>query len=84
MGGQGFVLLTPAFWRNDMTERRLVQPFDTVSTRGYAYWLVYPSERRLVPKIKRFREWLLDKTDRARKGDEDPWMKERSAPVAAE
>lgn len=60
MGGQGFVLLSPAFWRSDLAEGRLVQPFAQVSTRGYAYWLVYPPERRLVPKIKRFREWLLD------------------------
>ena len=84
MGGQGFVLLTPAFWRNDITQGRLVQPFDQVTTRGYAYWLVYPSERRLVPKIKRFREWLLDKTERARNGDDDPWMKDGDQPVAAE
>jgi len=61
MGGQGFVLLTPAFWRGDIADGRLVQPFTQVSTRGgYAYWLVYPPERRMVPKIKRFREWLLD------------------------
>ncbi len=59
MGGQGFVLLTPAFWRGDIAEGRLVQPFEQVSTRGFAYWLVYPPERRMVPKIKRFREWLL-------------------------
>ena len=59
MGGQGFVLLTPAFWQGDIAVGRLVQPFDQASTRGYAYWLVYPPERRLVPKIKRFREWLL-------------------------
>jgi LysR family glycine cleavage system transcriptional activator len=61
MGGQGFVLLTPAFWRGDIADGRLVQPFTQVSTRGgYAYWLVHPPERRMVPKIKRFREWLLD------------------------
>jgi LysR family glycine cleavage system transcriptional activator len=23
------------------------------------YWLVYPKERRNVPKIRAFREWLL-------------------------
>jgi LysR family transcriptional regulator, glycine cleavage system transcriptional activator len=36
-----------------------------VSTRGWAYWLVYPSERRMVPKIKRFREWLIAELKRA-------------------
>lgn len=59
MGGQGFVLLTPAFWQGDIAVGRLVQPFAQLSTRGYAYWLVYPPERRMVPKVKRFREWLL-------------------------
>lgn len=59
MGGQGFVLLTPDFWQNDLVAGRLVQPFAQVSTRGFAYWLVYPPERRNLPKVKRFREWLL-------------------------
>ncbi|WP_310467783.1 LysR substrate-binding domain-containing protein [Sphingomonas sp.] len=65
MGGEGFVLLTPAFWRGDLAEGRLVQPFAQVTTRGFAYWLVYPPERRLVPKIKRFREWLTEEMARA-------------------
>jgi LysR family glycine cleavage system transcriptional activator len=35
-------------------------PFpELISNRGWAYWLVYPPERRVVPKIKRFREWLI-------------------------
>ena len=60
MAGMGIALLTPFFWANDIAEQRLVMLFpDRISTRGWAYWLVYPPERRLVPKIKRFREWLL-------------------------
>ena len=60
MASQGFALLTPFFWQGDLSEGRLVMPFpDKVSSRGWAYWLVYPSQRRVVPKIKRFREWLL-------------------------
>jgi LysR family glycine cleavage system transcriptional activator len=60
MGGQGFALLTPLLWRGDVAAGRLVQPFELTSTAGYAYWLAYPPERRMVPKVKRFREWLLD------------------------
>lgn len=59
MAGQGMAMLTPFFWRHDLAEGKLVQPFDQVSTRGYAYWLVYPAARRNVPKVKRFREWLI-------------------------
>jgi LysR family glycine cleavage system transcriptional activator len=60
MAGQGFALLTPLLWKGDVADGRLVVPFpDRVSTRNWAYWLVYPSERRTVAKVKRFREWLL-------------------------
>jgi LysR family transcriptional regulator, glycine cleavage system transcriptional activator len=60
MAGQGFALLTPLLWKGDVAQERLVVPFpDRVSTRNWAYWLVYPSERRTVAKVKRFREWLL-------------------------
>jgi LysR family glycine cleavage system transcriptional activator len=59
MASQGIAMLTPFFWRNDLAEGRLVRPFTQVSTRGYAYWLVSPMARRGVPKIRRFREWLL-------------------------
>jgi LysR family glycine cleavage system transcriptional activator len=59
MAGQGVAMLTPFFWRQDLADRRLVRLFDQVSTDGRAYWLVAPDYRRHVPKIKRFRDWLL-------------------------
>lgn len=59
MAGQGIAMLTPFFWRQDLAEGRLVQPFAQVSTRGYGYWLVCPDHRRQVSKLKRFREWLI-------------------------
>ena len=66
MAGQGFALLTPLLWHGDVGAGRLAIPFpERVSERGWAYWLVFPEERRLVPKIKRFREWLVTEMDRA-------------------
>jgi LysR family glycine cleavage system transcriptional activator len=60
MAGQGFALLTPLLWKGDVAAGRLCAPFpDRVSSRAWAYWLAYPAERRMAPKIKRFREWLL-------------------------
>jgi LysR family glycine cleavage system transcriptional activator len=59
MGGQGFVLLTPAFWKNDIKDGRLCQPFDLTATAGFRYWLAIAPERKSVPKVKWFREWLL-------------------------
>ena len=64
MGGQGLALLTPAFWRNDVADGRLVRPFEVTATAGYRYWLVVAPERRNVAKIRRFRDWLLAKIDR--------------------
>lgn len=61
MAGQGVAMLTPFFWRNDMAEGRLVQPFAQVSSRGYGYWFVVPEQRRHVPKVRQFRDWLLKK-----------------------
>jgi LysR family glycine cleavage system transcriptional activator len=66
MAGQGFALLTPLLWKGDVSAGRLAVPFaDRISARGWAYWLVYPKERRMVPKVKRFREWLLEEMDKA-------------------
>lgn len=64
MAGQGVAMLTPFFWRNDIAEGRLTMPFEQVSTRGFAYWFVVAESRRNVPKIKRFREWLLNEVDK--------------------
>lgn len=66
IAGQGVAILTPFFWRSDLAEGRLAQPFDLTCTRGYAYWFVVPDSRRGVPKIKRFREWLLAEMVRER------------------
>ena len=66
MGGQGFALLTPLLWAGDVAAGRLTIPFpDRLSRRQWSYWLVFPPERRMVPKIKRFREWLLPEISRS-------------------
>jgi LysR family glycine cleavage system transcriptional activator len=59
MAGQGFALLTPFLWKGDVASERLCQLFDVTATAGYAYWLAFPPERRMLPKVKRFREWLM-------------------------
>lgn len=60
MAGQGVAMLTPFLWRNDVADGRLVRLFPQVSTFGAAYWVVYPEHRARVPKIRRFREWVMD------------------------
>ena len=60
-------------------------PFaDRVSVRGWAYWLVYPRERRMVPKVKRFREWLQSEMDKAHAQEQSLMEQLRSAGEASE
>jgi len=68
MAGQGVAMLTPFFWRNDLADGRLVCPFPQISTLGDAYWLVTPQHRRTVPKIRRFRDWLVAEIGRQKIG----------------
>lgn len=60
MAGQGFAMMTPYFWRNDLAEGRLVQPFAMTTEGRFGYWLAMPPARKTVPKIRRFREWLIN------------------------
>jgi LysR family transcriptional regulator, glycine cleavage system transcriptional activator len=85
MAGQGFALLTPLLWKGDVAAGRLSMLFpDRVSARGWAYWLVYPKERHMVPKVKRFREWLLSEMagSLAKLNEEQPGIVQQSNEAA--
>ena len=83
MGGQGLALLTPLLWKGDVAAGRLCVPFpDRISSRGWAYWLVYPRERRLVPKVKRFREWLVEEMRKAHVDLDGGWARSGRVPAA--
>jgi LysR family glycine cleavage system transcriptional activator len=59
IAGFGVALLTPAYYRQELIDGRLIQPFDEVMKEDSAYWLAYPEGRRNVPKIKAFRDWIV-------------------------
>ena len=40
----------------------LLQSFGTVA-EARSYWLCYPESRRNVPKIRAFRDWILEALD---------------------
>src|SRR3982751_4939415 len=84
MAGQGFALLTPLLWKGDVAAGRLCMPFpDRISVRGWSYWLAYPRERRMVPKVKRFREWLLSAMRQALEEYDGGWANQGRVPSAA-
>jgi LysR family glycine cleavage system transcriptional activator len=60
MSGQGVAILMPAFFAEELTTGRLVQPFPIVKDSPEShYWLVYPEARQRSPKIRAFRDWIL-------------------------
>jgi LysR family glycine cleavage system transcriptional activator len=59
MAGLGVALLTPAYYRQELRDGRLIQPFERVIDEGTGFWLAYPEGRRNVPKIKAFRDWII-------------------------
>lgn len=71
MTGQGVAILTPAFFAAELAAGRLVQPFALVGRGNTSFWLVYPQERQGAPKIRAFRDWILEEVrrdaDRARR-----------------
>ena len=81
MAGLGFALLTPLLWKGDVAAGRLQVPFpDRISVRGWSYWLVYPRERRMVPKVKRFREWLIAEIKKALEEQDGGWQSSGRVP----
>nr|WP_314261465.1 LysR substrate-binding domain-containing protein [uncultured Devosia sp.] len=68
MAGRGVSMLTPAFFKDDIAAGRLIQPFDLLAPAGRGYYLVYPESRRNSPKIKAFRDWILE-ASRPLRGD---------------
>jgi LysR family transcriptional regulator, glycine cleavage system transcriptional activator len=66
VAGRGVAMVTPAFYGEEVATGRLVQPFDLVGWDGHGYYLVYPEGRRNSPKIKAFRDWILEATESLR------------------
>ncbi|WP_027997328.1 LysR substrate-binding domain-containing protein [Sinorhizobium arboris] len=63
VAGQGVAILMPEFYSDDVALGRLYQPFELRCSDGHDYWLVYPHARRNTPKIRAFRNWILDRLD---------------------
>ncbi|WP_209855334.1 LysR substrate-binding domain-containing protein [Rhizobium herbae] len=60
IAGQGVAILTPEFYPDDIALGRIYQPFELRGNDGHQYWLVYQQARRKSPKIKSFRDWILN------------------------
>lgn len=59
LAGQGVAILNPGHFREAIAAGQLFQPFDLACNDGRDYWLAYPENRRNIPKIRAFRDWIL-------------------------
>jgi len=60
IAGQGVAIVNPKHFQDEIEGGRLYQPFSLTCNDGRDYWLVYPEGRRNIPKIRDFRNWLLE------------------------
>ena len=65
IAGAGIAIGNPYVHAEPIVEGRLFQPFDLVVPNGDSYWLVYPEAVAERPKIRAFREWLLEEAKEA-------------------
>lgn len=72
IAGVGVACGAPSLFSAEIASGQLFQPFDLVVPNGKAYWLVCPEATAERPKIKAFREWLLEETARPRPAPEPP------------
>jgi LysR family transcriptional regulator, glycine cleavage system transcriptional activator len=57
--GLGAAVIPEFLVQQELTAGELVAPFDHRVASAHAYYLVYPEEKRDLPPLKLFREWLL-------------------------
>ncbi|BAU47800.1 transcriptional regulator [Sulfurifustis variabilis] len=67
IAGHGVAIADRALIADHLKSKRLVAPFDIALPSEYAYYLVYPEDRKDNPNIVVFKEWLL--AEAARPGE---------------
>jgi DNA-binding transcriptional LysR family regulator len=60
MEGAGVAVGAPFLFKTELASGRLFQPFDLVVPNGKAFWIVGPESTAEQPKLKAFRDWILD------------------------
>ena len=58
--GLGVALGRTTLISDDLAAGRLVCPFDLALHSDFGYWIVYPENRIKRPKVRAFRDWLIE------------------------
>jgi DNA-binding transcriptional LysR family regulator len=59
ISGAGIVIAQLPYFTREIAEGQLFEPFDTVLHRELGYYLTIPHERRDVPQVVAFKDWLV-------------------------
>lgn len=59
VAGLGIAVMPEFLVQQELDSGELVISFDHRVASAHAYYLVYPEEKRDLPALKSFREWLL-------------------------
>jgi LysR family glycine cleavage system transcriptional activator len=60
LSGGGVALVSEGIFKDEIDSGRLIQLFDICASTGSDYYLVYPEGRQLQPKVRLFRDWILE------------------------
>jgi DNA-binding transcriptional LysR family regulator len=60
MEGAGVAIGAPFLFKAELASGRLFQPFDLVVPNGKGFWIVGPESTAEQPKLKAFRDWILE------------------------
>jgi LysR family glycine cleavage system transcriptional activator len=71
LAGHGVAILSPPMFQPAIKSGLLVQPFPHVAYHSSGFWLVYAEHKRTLPKVRVFRDWLLDMVKSTL--DDDPY-----------
>lgn len=80
MAGHGVAILSPPMFQSAIEAGQLVQPFRQIAYYRHSFWLCYPEQKRNLPKVRAFRDWLLEAVRRAA-GDDPYRILEEPAPI---
>jgi len=64
LGGQGIALVDPNLFAEELSDGRLVRPFEATLDDGYGYYLTTHPEGLADTAIALFRSWLIDRFGR--------------------
>jgi LysR family glycine cleavage system transcriptional activator len=68
LAGQGVAILNHLYYPDELASGRLIAPFNHPCSDDIGIWFVHPQNRRNTPRIRAFREWIIEAVanDRAR------------------